>query len=114
MSGVKEALALRESATWSIAARAVSERIRALPEFAEARNRVVRESVALCLGRDVASMRMLGGFTAVIEHQIGALPPEFSAPRGSKLLPASVASELLALREELRFEVQSACSGAAT
>jgi hypothetical protein len=83
-----------ESRTWGIAARAISERIRAMPEFAEARQLVIDGAAAECGDASVPTMRALGGFSAVIERQIKALPDRFHAPVGSKLLPATVASEL--------------------
>lgn len=98
-----------ESRTWGIAAREISKRIRAMPEFAEAREIVIAATVAECRGCDVPAMRALGGFTAVIGRHIAALPDQFRTPVGSKLLPATVASELRA--GELVESVRSVLRG---
>lgn len=106
-----------ESRTWGTAAREISKRIRAMPEFTEARELVIAAAVAECHGCDVPAMRALGGFTAVITRHIAALPERFRAPVGSKLLPATVASELRAseliesVRDLLRLSSCSACGG---
>lgn len=100
----------RESTTWSIAARAVSERIRARPEFIEARQLALETALGLCRGRDVEGLRQLGGFTAVIERTIRELPEQFHLPVGSKLLPATVVTELLSVIPALRFELQRTLS----
>lgn len=83
-----------ESRTWGIAAREISRRTRAMPEFQEARALVIDGAAAECRGADVAGMRALGGFTAVVERHVSALPDRFRVDCGSKLLPSSVAAEL--------------------
>lgn len=99
-----------ESATWGIAARTISHRIRALPEFTEARARVVAAAVVACAGRDVAGMRELGGFSAVVEREIASLPERFRVNHGSKLLPTTVVDELASDLGTMRREVQQRVS----
>lgn len=101
-----------ESRTWSLAAQAIRQRIRALPEFGEARASVVAAAIADCRGKDVAGLRELGGFTAVVERHIAALPERFRVDHGSKLLPSTVASELGSEVGAMRAEVQFACAEA--
>jgi hypothetical protein len=55
-------------------------------------------------------MRQLGGYSGVLERLVGELPQECHANVGSKLLPASVASELRAEIPAMRFDVQRALS----
>lgn len=92
----------------SRAAAIVSERVRALPEFAHARSLVVAGAFDECRGRSVGEMRALGGFTEVLRRHVAALPGPYHADRGSRLLPRSVASELLAVLPALREELQLA------
>lgn len=90
----------------SRAARIIRERICALPEFAHARNEVVTAAFVECRGCDVPAMRALGGFTAVIERQIAALPEKYRINHGSKLLPCTVVDTLLEFVPAMREEVQ--------
>lgn len=101
-----------ESRTWSIAAAEVSRRVRAQPEFAEARKLVLEAAFVECRGRSAAELRELGGFTAVIKRHVATLPDKYRAALGSKLLPATVVSELSGQAEigAMRFELQRRCS----
>lgn len=95
-----------ESRTWGIAARIVAERVRSLPHFGTARAAIVKAAVELCRGKCVADMRLLGGFSGVLERLVGELPQECHANVGSKLLPSSVAAELRGEIPAMRSEVQ--------
>ena len=95
-----------ESRVWSTAARIVSDRVRALPEFSKFRGSLVRDAVALCRGKTVAEMRELGGFSSVLQKLIEALPESSDANVGSKLLHCSVRSELRLDVPSMRGEVQ--------
>lgn len=97
-----------ESRSWGIAARIVRERIRALPEFASARTALVAQAIADCRGRSVEEMRALGGFSEVLSRLVAALPSEFRVNVGSKLLPATVAGELVFEIASMRADVQAA------
>lgn len=97
-----------ESRSWGIAARTVSGRIRAMPEFESTRARVVSEAIAECRGRSVEEMRALGGFSEVLSRLVAGLPPELRVNHGSKLLRASVAGELVVEIATMRADVQTA------
>jgi hypothetical protein len=97
-----------ESKTWSLAAGAVRERVRLLPEFERTRAEVVAAAVARCRGKSVAEMRELGGFSAVLESLVRALPSGCRVNVGSKLLPATVAGELVFEIASMRSDVQQA------
>lgn len=84
-------------------AAAISDRIRRLPLYREARETVVRVAVRVCRRGD---LRELGGITAVVQRQIDRLPPECHANHGSRVWPRSVAAELRAQAEDLRADVQ--------
>lgn len=97
-----------ESRTWGIAAQAVRERVRARPEFKSARAELVAGAIARCRGRSVQEMRALGGFSGVLHRLVASLPDEYRTNVGSKLLPATVASELMFEIAAMRAEVQAA------
>lgn len=97
-----------ESRTWGIAARAVSARVRAMPEFTEALERIVAGSATACgPSPSVERMRELGGFSAVIEQQRLSLPQSCFDRIGSKLLPTSIAVELCASDLDLINKVKA-------
>lgn len=89
------------------AAAIIHKRICGLPEFAAARGMVVAVTLAECRGRDVSAMRELGGFSAVLERNIDALPDKFRLNYGSKLLRRSVVDTLRAFVPSMREEVQA-------
>lgn len=100
----------------STAAGIVSARIRALPEFRNARELVLESAERRIFdydraGPSVAVLRRMGGFTAIVEHAIAALPDHYRTNKGSKMLPRSVADELgfggevAAMRSELQRRV---------
>lgn len=95
-----------ESRSWGIAARAISERVRAMPEFQGARATIVTEAIRTCRGKSVSEMRALGGFSEVLARLITRLPAELRTNVGSRLLPTTVAGELV-VRDRLH-----ACRGA--
>jgi hypothetical protein len=85
----------------------VAEAIRGLPEFAHARSRVVSAALAE-IGSlpTVAHMRELGGYTAVVNRAIAALPSQYSLNCGSRLIPSTVADQLRLLNYAIASEVQ--------
>ncbi len=92
------------------AARIVRDRIRALPEFAEARGLVVLAATAECRGKSVAEMRELGGFSEVIRRHIYALGAKYrDESHGSKMFPVSVVDELGCDVPAMRDAVQLGC-----
>jgi hypothetical protein len=90
----------------SKAAAYISQNIRTLPEFARARSIVMSGALTVVRGAGVEDMRTLGGYSNVIRRQIEALPDEFKANRGSKLLSRSVIDELKFTVPELREALQ--------
>jgi len=90
----------------SRAAEIIRERICALPEFARARSLVVTGALDECRGRDVASMRELGGFTNVILRHVDALPEQYRINYGSELLPRTVVDTLKEFHPAMRAELQ--------
>lgn len=92
----------------------VRDRVRALPEFSEARASVIASATVDCRGRDVAGMRALGGFSALIERHINALPPGFHVDHGSRMFPFTIADALRAEVPAMREAVQAALSASAS
>jgi hypothetical protein len=95
-----------ESKVWSTAAAIVRGRVRAMPEFSARRREIVAEAVAFCRGRDVAAMRAVGGFSAVLARLVDASPAACHVNVGSKLIPTTVASELNYEIAGMREDVQ--------
>ena len=92
----------------------VSQRIRGLPEFRNARDLVLESAERRVFdfdrgGPSVAVLRRLGGYTAIVEYAIAALPEHYRADKGSKMFPRSVVDELrfdaAALREALQRRI---------
>ncbi len=103
-----------ESRTWGMAARIVTERVRAMPEFTEALELIVAGAVAVCgSAPSVARMRELGGFSKVIEQQRLSLPQRCFAKIGTPLLPTSIAIELCAADLDLVNKVKTRLARAA-
>ncbi len=94
----------------SRAARIISERIRALPEFAEARGLVVLAATTECRGKSVSELRELGGFSEVVRRHISALGEKYRVNHGSKMWPFSVVDELKLGVPAMREAVQIGCS----
>lgn len=90
----------------SVAAAHLRQEIQARPLYATSRAAVIRAALDQCRGRDVPAMRVLGGFSAVIERQIDALPAECHVPVGSKLLPFSIVNVLRGDVPAMRETVQ--------
>jgi hypothetical protein len=90
------------------AARIISDRIRKLPEFGEARRLVVLAAIAECRGKTVAEMRELGGFSEVVRRHIAALGAAYRVNHGSQMWPFSVADELKLNVPKMREAMQLA------
>jgi len=84
----------------------IRRRIAALPEFAEARELVLEQAFAECRGKSIPEMRELGGFSAVLERRIQALPARCQLNHGSQLIPYSVQDLLRAELASLRAHLQ--------
>ena len=92
----------------------VSDRIRALPEYRNARELALESAVRRVFDYDrdgptVAVLRRMGGFTRIAEYALEMLPEHYRADKGSKMFPRSVVDELRAdlpaLREDLQTRV---------
>lgn len=90
----------------SVAAAHLRREIQARPLYATSRASVIGAALAKCRGRDVPAMRVLGGFSAVIEREIDALPAECHESIGSQLLPFSIVNVLRADVPAMRETVQ--------
>lgn len=92
----------KEGDPLSIAASLISDKIRQLPEFAEAKDLVIAGVAAKVAGATVEDMRAMGGFTAIIKDQVDALDNRFRKSHGSEIWRSSVVNELRSFYMEIR------------
>lgn len=88
------------------AAGIVSDRIRALPEFVEARKAVVSGVADEIAGLDVPAMIALGGISQVVARHIEGLSDRYREDHGSQMWPWTIVDELGLLKGELRMDAQ--------
>lgn len=88
----------------------IRDRIRATPGFKLARELVLERAFQRVIDYDrkasVATLRRLGGLSAVVCYAIKTLPDLYRVDLGSKMFPSSVIDQLDAEVGELRSDLQ--------
>lgn len=94
------------------AVRIIRQRTRDSQNYTRLRQLILDWSADTCHPPTVSNMRELGGFSAVLRHQIeGQASAVFNEDFGSKLWPWTIKDELRSqIETELRFELQMTVS----